>query len=77
MNKNLFYKLLIVVTALLSAAMGVLAVYIFKEFNNSLNFRWDLLLGGIASIIAVIALVGLSFYFMIKVIGGKDNGKNR
>ncbi|MBP5342790.1 hypothetical protein J6Y73_02560 [bacterium] len=76
MNKNLVRKILIGVILIGIMFSTILAVYTGQNFFTAIEFDTMLLLEFIGSVALVLILFIVSFYLMIKILGGKSNGKN-
>lgn len=76
MKKSLIYKILIIIDFVAIAFATILAVYMGQNFFTAVSFDVWLLLEFIGSIALVLGLFIFLFFLFIKIIEGKDGGKN-
>lgn len=76
MKKSLLYKILLVIDFVGIAFATILAVYTGQNFFTAISFDSLLLIEFIGSVALVLGLFIFSFFLFIRIIEGKDSGKN-
>ena len=76
MKKSLILKILIGVTIVAIMFATILAVYTGQTFFGATEFNTVYLIEFIGSIALDLGLFIVSLFLMIKILGGKDDGKN-
>ncbi len=76
MKKSLIYKILMIIDFIAIAFATILAVYMGQNFFTAVAFDVWLLLEFIGSVALVLGLFIFLFFLFIKIIEGKDGGKN-